>query len=195
MKTTYNNNELSDEQTVKAILNRDKEITFFYFYQKYYPLFNAIFNKYYTDCEDTTEFTNQIYVLIMTPGIESGKAPLETFGFRCTFGTWLKLVAENYCKQLFKKRLDVDESPEAGDRNPEDPVSPNLDSIDKHDVMVVLESMRNKRYREIIRLVYIEDKTLEEAAEILEMTMANFYNKHKLARKQFIDALKKEGLL
>ena len=34
-----------------------------------------------------------------------------------------------------------------------------------------------------------------ETAEILNMTMANYYNKHKLAKKQFVDALMKEGLL
>lgn len=187
--------ELSDQEIVCAILNRDRDITIEYLYKRYYPLFCAIFNKYYTDCETVLEFINQIYALILMPGKKNGRAPLETFGFRCSFGSWLKLVAINYCKQSFNRRIDEDDNPIDTDRNPSNPISPNLDSLNKSDLEQVLQSMKNYRYREIIRLRYVEEKTNEETATLLGMTMANFYNKHKLAKEQFIQTLKKEGLL
>ena len=35
----------------------------------------------------------------------------------------------------------------------------------------------------------------EETAELLGMSMDNYYNKHKLAKEQFTNVLKKEGLI
>lgn len=42
-------------------------------------------------------------------------------------------------------------------------------------------------------MVYLEHKTLEETAEALDMAMSNFYNKHKLAKEQYIRIWRKEG--
>lgn len=46
-----------------------------------------------------------------------------------------------------------------------------------------------------LELRYVEEKTNEETAMVLEMTMDNYYNKHKLAKAQFCNILRKEGLL
>ena len=55
--------------------------------------------------------------------------------------------------------------------------------------------MPNLRYRNLIELRYVKEKTNEETADILGMTMDNYYNKHKLAKAQFCNILRKEGLL
>ena len=96
----------SDEEIVHHILHRDEEETIRFLYQQCYPLFKSVYNKYYTDCDTCVEFINQIYLLIMTPRKSTGVSPLQTFGFRCTLTMWLKILAENYCKQLFKKKID-----------------------------------------------------------------------------------------
>lgn len=189
---------LTDREIVDAILRRDTIITRLYFYEKCYPLFKSCYDKYYTDCETYVEFINQIYLLIMTPRKNTGEVPLQSFGFRCTLTMWLKIIAENYCKQLFKVKIDFSDSEKAiCDRFK--PIDDSLDldfrSIYSSDVNRVLEMMPNTRYRRLIELRYIEEKTNEETADILNMTMANYYNKHKLAKKQFVDALMKEGLL
>ena len=41
----------------------------------------------------------------------------------------------------------------------------------------------------------LEEKSNEETAEILGMSMDNYYNKHKLAKEQFAKILRKEGLI
>lgn len=189
---------LTDKEIVDAILNRDTIITRLYFYEKCYPLFKACYDKYYTDCETCVEFINQIYLLIMTPRKNTGEAPLQTFGFRCTLTMWLKIIAENYCKQLFKVKIDFFDSEKAtSDRfNPaEDSLDLDFSAIYSSDVKRVLEMMPNTRYSRLIELRYVEEKTNEETAMALEMTMDNYYNKHKLAKAQFCNILKKEGLL
>lgn len=59
----------------------------------------------------------------------------------------------------------------------------------------VLKQMPNERYRRLIELRYLLDKTNEDAAELLSMTMPNYYNKHKLAKAQLYVALRKEGFV
>ena len=189
---------LTDQEIVDAILRRDALITRLYLYEKCYPLFKACYDKYYTDCETCVEFINQIYLLVMTPRKSTGEAPLQTFGYRCTLTMWLKIIAENYCKQLFKVKIDFS-NPEkiTSDRfkNNDDSLDLDFRSIYSSDVKRVLEMMPNTRYRHLIELRYVEEKTNEETAMALEMTMDNYYNKHKLAKAQFCNILRKEGLL
>lgn len=189
---------LTDQEIVDAILRRDALITRLYLYEKCYPLFKACYDKYYTDCETCVEFINQIYLLIMTPRKSTGDSPLKKFGFRCTLTMWLKIIAENYCKQLFRTKVDIFESLEIdSDRfvfNNES-ISIDFRSINVSDVIRVLEMMPNTRYRNLIEQRYVEEKTNEETASILSMTMDNYYNKHKLAKAQFCNILRKEGLL
>lgn len=59
--------------------------------------------------------------------------------------------------------------------------------------MVILSLMPNKRYSNLIRLRYLEHKTNEETAKELGLTRDNFYNKHKLAKQQFVRVLNKEA--
>lgn len=188
-------NSLTDKEIVDAILKRDSLITRLYFYEKCFPLFLSKFNKYHTDCENCLEFINEIYVYVMTPR-KNEECYLAGFKFACRLEHWLKIVTENYCHQLFNKKKDiVVEIPEDGDRLDGVNVTINIDCLDKSDVEIILNMMSNERYRELIRYRYLQQKTNEETAALLDMTMDNYYNKHKLAKEQFTKVLEKEGLL
>lgn len=187
---------LSDRDIVDAILRRDARVTRIYFYEKYYPLFKARFDEYYTDCETCIEFINQIYSYIMINRPKTGKCYLASFNFDCSLGYWLDIIVKNYCHQLFKKRssriikVNIDT-----DRNIGGITTINFDALNKRDVDRMLNRMRNKRYRDIICFRYIEGRSNEETAVILGMSMDNYYNKHKIAKQQFTNILKEEGLL
>ena len=111
---------------------------------------------------------------------------------------WLKIVTENYCRQLFAKRIGKDENISAeDDRNPWESHSLETDfnTLDLEDVRRVLQSMPNERYRRLIEYRYLDEKTNEETATLLTLTMANYYNVHLRAKAQFCSALRKEGLI
>lgn len=133
----------------------------------------------------------------MLPSEKTGKSKISTFGFRCTFTMWLKVVAENYCLQLFKRKAKHigDKNDIESDRNVGVSESLNLDALNHRDVEKVLSLMRNKRYSALIRYRYLEEKTNEETAELLGMSMDNYYNKHKRAKQQFAEIIRKEGLI
>jgi RNA polymerase sigma factor (sigma-70 family) len=188
----------TDQQIVAAILNRDTEVTKEFLYKRCYPLFKSIFDKYYTDCENCYELINEIYVYIMIPQKKTNVSKLAAFGFRCTLTMWLKIVVENYCRQLYARRIELDEKTDVtSDRNWTDDISlkENTRNIDMEDLHKILNMMPNQRYRQLIEYRYVEDRSNEETADLLGMTMANYYNKHKLAKAQYCEILRKEGLI
>ena len=190
-------NSMSDREIVAALLVRDRHITEAYFYRKCYPLFKACFDNYYTDCETSIEFINEIYLYLMLPNPATHRSYMQNFSFRCSLTNWLKIVVQTYCHQLFKKKGEFyEDSLDDGDRFTQiaDSIQEN-DTFDHSDLELVLQMMPNIRYRELIRIKYLEGASNEETAERLGMTMDNFYNKHLLAKKQFITALRKEGLV
>lgn len=191
--------ELSEQEIVRAILNRDKEITYLYLYKKCYPLFRAIYNRYNTNCENAIELINEIYVYLLFPNKNTGRCKLADFGFRCTLTTWLKIVAENYCHQLYKKKEVTlqEEKFLVDDRNIEKMHSIEIDEkvLQMQDLNKILLMMPNKRYRELIQFRYVEERSNEETAELLSITMSNYYNVHLRAKEQFCNILRKEGLL
>ena len=193
----------SDQEIVKALLAKDREVTSYFLYQKSYPLFKHLFDKYYTDCDSCIELANQVYMILMYPQ-KNGKCKLESFGFKSSLNTWVGVVAKNYCYASFKVRIqtvpDIPTGNKNGDRLepidgsiPPEPIG--IDQINKSDVRKILDLMPNKRYRSIIEMRYLQEKDNEETAKALGMSMENYYNKHKLAKAQFKAILEKEGRL
>ena len=189
---------LKDEDIVRAILRRDSEVTIYFLYKKCYPLFKSIFDRYFTDCASWDELATEIYVYIMVPGKQTGISKLAAFQFRCTLTEWLKIVSENYCHHLYVKKVEL-VGEKSGDSDILNRIEHSLDfdlsSLNMSDVRSVIAQMPNKRYRTLIEHRYVFDRSNEETAALMSMTMPNYYNKHKLAKAQFVAALRKEGLV
>jgi len=206
MKANYNIEKLlhmTDQEIVQAILNRDKEITFLYLYKKCYPIFNTVHRKYYTDCVNPIELINEIYIYILTPNKKTGICKLANFSFRCTLTMWIKIVVENYCHQLFaRKKIEYENILDQEDRTLPKINSFDIDTVDidfknlnREDAMKILDMMPNKRYKQLLIYRYLEEKSNEETAMLLNLSMENFYNSHLRAKKEFRNALHKEGLI
>ncbi len=187
----------TDQEIVEAILCRNALITKEYLYKKCYPLFSALYYKYYTDCENVFEFINEIYLYVLTPRKLTGRCKLEDFGFRCTLTMWLKIVAGNYCSHVYSKKIDTANDALLDDRKfvEKDSIYLDFQSLNMEDVKRILNTMPRERYRQLIEMRYLYEKSNEETASLLNLTMANYYNVHLRAKKQFCEALRKEGLL
>lgn len=192
---TYNDHDIVD-----ALLRRDENITRDFFYRKCYPLFKSIYDNYHTDCSSCMEFISEIYVHILTPNRETGLCKLDNFRFQSTLFTWLKTVCLFYCYKRFE-RVNKTQTERFSDKFEEGGVridtvsgSINTDNLSMaiYDIEVILRLMPNKRYSQLIRLRYLDGHTNEETAALLGMNMNTFYNKHKLAKEQYIKILNKE---
>lgn len=197
---------IEDLEIAKALIRRDNMITKKYFYQHCYPLFKSIYDNYHTDCTDCKEFIDEIYIVVLAPSKITGKCQMENFRGESTLTNWLKTACLYYCYKQFElkekmpKYERLSNSNDKGlfdedDRNEAVYGSIELDfsNLDRQDALIILNQMPNKRYRELIRLRYLELKTNEETAKALGMTMDNYYNKHKLAKEQYERILRKEA--
>jgi DNA-directed RNA polymerase specialized sigma24 family protein len=93
--------------------------------------------------------------------------------------------------------MPIDEKPDGSDSLDQitDSIGIDLHFLDLSDLDKLLGMMSNERYRLLIRFRYVEGRTNEETAGLLGMNMDNYYNKHRLAKKQFRQILKKEKLI
>lgn len=191
--------ESPDHKIVAALLKRNDAVTRDFFYKKCYPLFKSVYDNYQTDCTSCLEFINAIYIHIMTPDKETGICKLQKFRFESTLFTWLKTVCVFYCYKKYERanRMPtekISENYEEGAvRLADDSASMDIeDSLSKEDVETILRLMPNKRYSMLIRLRYLDNLSNEETAQALGMNMNTFYNKHKLAKEQFVKVSRKE---
>lgn len=197
---------IEDLEIAKALIRRDNMITKKYFYQHCYPLFKSIYDNYHTDCTDCKEFIDEIYIVVLTPSKITGKCQMENFRGESTLTNWLKTACLYYCYKQFElkeKMPKYERLPNSNDKGLFDEddrdeavygsIELDFSNLDRQDALIVLNQMPNKRYRELIRLRYLELKTNEETAKALGMTMDNYYNKHKLAKEQYERILRKEA--
>lgn len=198
---------LEDIQIAKSLINRDERITRRYYYEQCYPLFKSIYDNYYTDCKCCKEFMDEIYVVVLAPSKITGKCQMENFKGESSLASWLKTVCLFYCYDKFdlKKRMPVYEplchfSENDGNDGGSDrtdgiygSIEIDFSNLNYQDALVILGLMPNKRYSSLIKLRYLEQKTNEETAEALGMTMDNYYNKHRLAKEQYVRVFREEA--
>lgn len=194
-----------DLEIATAILKRDEAVTRSFFYKDCYPLFRAIYQNYTTDCDSCLEFMNEIYVLIMTPSQNTGRCQLQNYRGESSLRTWLKVTALYYCYAQYEKKermplleplnhQDFEENDDTFDRLIGDNLSITIDegNIERHDLEQLMKLMPSARFRELLRLRYVEHLTNEEVAKKLGMTMPNYYNNHSRAKEQFMTIYRKE---
>lgn len=195
-----------DLQIAQALIQRDNTITRKYFYHHCFPLFKSIYDNYYTDCTDYKEFIDEIYIVVLTPSKATGRCQMENFRGESTLTSWLKTACLYYCynKYELKERMPKYEPLVSGNDEKDEESTDRTDAIygsndidfdnlNRQDALAILSLMPNKRYRNIITMRYLEQKTNEETADALGMTMDNYYNKHKLAKEQYERVWRKEA--
>ena len=161
-----------------------------------------VHDNYYTDCTSCKEFIDEIYCVVLTPSRKTGRCQMENFRGESTLACWLRTACLFYCYYQFKaKGQFVFLTPTDDEENETPPdrysgiygsVDMDINSIHQEDIRVLLDLMPNPRYREIIRLRYLEQKTNEETAQTLELKMDVYYNSHLRAKKQLMNIYKKE---
>lgn len=194
-----------DLNIAKALIRHDEGVTKHFFYRQCYPLFKSIFDNYYTDCTCCKEFIDEIYILVLAPSRTTGKCQMENFRGESTLTSWLKSVCLFYCYKRFEKRENFEKISVLHHSSENKSIDSDsllekygsseieFDNMNRMDIETLIDMMPNERYRRIIQLRYVEHLSNEETAETLGMTMANYYNKHKLAKAQFLSVSRKEA--
>lgn len=107
--------DLSNEQLVEMILAQphDEEAATYLIYQRYYPLTHSLYVKLYKKLSKNEKYVNMYWyddckqeLYVHLKGKNGDWHPLETFGWRCTLGSWLKSVSYNLFKKYLRGKID-----------------------------------------------------------------------------------------
>lgn len=185
--------DMPDEQLVPKIKNMVPQETAEFFYGKAAPVFIKLFNGYYTDCNETIEFIDDFYLdlMVLRPVAKSRK--IDGFAFECMFKNWIGKLALMYCYGKYEMKEQERKFLESLTIEDIDPgLKENVSNLDKRDVDALLKAMTCENYRDLIRMLYVDELTMQEASEVMGVTLDNLYNIHRRAKLQYMQVYNKE---
>jgi RNA polymerase sigma-70 factor, ECF subfamily len=113
---------------------------------------------------------------------------LPGFAGRASLGTWVYAIARNACLSELRKRrpeisLERNEGDSAGPAF--EPVAPDQDDTATRSVLDVLDRLP-ARQREVVLLYYVEDRSVEQTAAVLDAPVGTVKALLHRARKRLV---------
>lgn len=164
---------MTDREIVSFLIAREPKVTAQFFFKDCRPLLLSVIRRVFgTQIVDYDEVISEIYVLLM----ENDAKKLRSFKFESTLYQWLKTIAIRHCLQLKNKAKVIDNESQEPLINSGREFSSTESSQARIDMETLLRQMKNQRYALVIRLLMIDDRTPEEVARRLCVTVDNLYN-------------------
>lgn len=180
---------MTDQITISSLIARDPKVTAQFFFKDCRPLFISIIRRVFgNQIVDYDEIISELYVLLM----ENDARKLRTFKYESTLFQWLKTIAVRHCLELKRRGKVIDNESQESLVNSGKNLSYVERSQAKMDVESLLRQMNNERYALVIHLLMIEEKSPEEVAKQLSITVANLYNIKRRAMKALVEVALKD---
>ena len=182
-------NNMMDQEIITSLIAHDPKVTAQFFFKDCRPLFISIIRRVFgNQIVDYDEIISELYVLLM----ENDARKLRTFKHESTLFQWLKTIAVRHCLELKRRGKVIDNESQEPLVNSGNNLSYVESSQAKMDVESLLRQMNNHRYALVIHLLMIEEKSPEEVAKQLSITVANLYNIKRRAMKALVEVALKD---
>lgn len=183
------NTPMTDQEIISSLIAHDPKVTAQFFFKDCRPLFISIIRRVFgNQIVDYDEIISELYVLL----IENDARKLRTFKHESTLFQWLKTIAVRHCLDLKRRGKVIDNESQEPLVNSGKNLSYVESSQAKMDVESLLRQMNNQRYALVIHLLMIEEKSPEEVAKQLSITVANLYNIKRRAMKALVEVALKD---
>lgn len=183
------NTPMTDQEIISSLIAHDPKVTAQFFFKDCRPLFISIIRRVFgNQIVDYDEIISELYVLLM----ENDARKLRTFKYESTLFQWLKTIAVRHCLELKRRGKVIDNESQEPLVNSGKNLSYVESSQAKMDVESLLRQMNNQRYALVIHLLMIEEKSPEEVAKQLSITVANLYNIKRRAMKALVEVALKD---
>ncbi len=180
---------MSDIEIIASLIAHDPKVTAQFFFKDCRPLFISIIRRVFgNQIVDYDEIISELYVLLM----ENDVRKLRTFKNESSLFQWLKTIAVRHCLELKRRGKVIDNESQEPLVNSGKNLSYVESSQAKMDVESLLRQMNNQRYALVIHLLMIEEKSPEEVAKQLSITVANLYNIKRRAMKALVEVALKD---
>lgn len=175
---------MSDIEIIASLIAHDPKVTAQFFFKDCRPLFISIIRRVFgNQIVDYDEIISELYVLLM----ENDARKLRTFKNESSLFQWLKTIAVRHCLELKRRGKVIDNESQESLVNSGKNLSYVESSQAKMDVESLLRQMNNQGYALVIHLLMIEEKSPEEVAKQLSITVANLYNIKRRAMKALVE--------
>ena len=179
--STYN-----DEDIMRLFTQGDR-LAFEQIYDRYENfMVNFFYRKLWNDRDKAEDFTHDLFTKIIDKP--------ESFDLSRNFKTWLFSVANNMCKNEYKKQevrkntsYDVPEGIEA--RAKEKLPDAQVDENNFNEQLKIELGKLNEKHSEVFMLRHFEGLSLNEIAETLEINTGTVKSRLHHATKQLADKL------
>lgn len=178
---TYN-----DEDLMRFFIKGD-ERAFEQIYDRYEAfMVNFFYRKLWSDREKAEDFTHDLFAKIINKP--------ESFDPNRTFKTWLFSVANNMCKNEYKKQeirkptgYDLPEGVDAKDHEKLQDV--RVDASNFNEQLKIELNKLGEKHREVFMLRHFEGLSLQEIGETLEINTGTVKSRLHLATKTLASKL------
>lgn len=180
---------MTDQEIISSLIAHEPKVTAQFFFKDCRPLFLSIIRRVFgTQIVDYDEIISDLYILLM----ENDAKKLRSFKFESTLYQWLKTIAIRHCMLLKSKAKVIDDESHEPLNNSQYEVPLTENSQTRMDMETLLRQMKNQRYALVIRLLMIEDRTPEDVARQLCVTVDNLYNIKRRAMQALTEVALKD---
>ena len=181
MNTNYYSN-LSDLELRNIIISGNTEAVEYLICEKCVSIIEYHWRKLLLNTWEFDESINDVCILLL----EEGYLRLKKYKGHASLKTYISIIVYHYfLKEAIKEQkwrerkytIDIDIEEKM-------PVE-SIDTDEKIRVEKTIKRMPNKRYKFILYKTFYENKKPNEIAEELDISIAVYYNKFRLAKKQF----------
>lgn len=147
-------NNLTDQEIVEKLLERDTIVTRWFYYVKCRPLFLSLMKKLFKYPIEYDEFVNEVVVFLM----ENDDHRLKSFDFQSTFMYWLQRCLVRHFIRIGKVMIDdtSKEPPYPLEGSEVDVVSQINAKLDL-DILLKILAKDNPRHSYVIKRILVDD--------------------------------------
>lgn len=171
-------NIYTDEEIIKGLIRGNKEIVKYFFFQHCASMLRYIAHSVFNGKVEQDELINELYLFLQANDWHK----LKQFDYRSKLTTWLNVVAVRYF--IKNRELLIEKCGDNDSKQKEQGYSTEEVLIAGMDVKTILAMIPNERYREVIRLLVLEEHVPQEVADAWDITVDNLYNIKRRALKQ-----------
>ena len=181
---------MSDQQIIEALIARDEQVTWQFFFGNCRPLFLSIIRCVFSYEVDYDEVVNEFYLHLM----ENDAYRLRQFQGRSTIYQWMKVVAIRYFIAKRDSMIDNKSKETLLDSVVQnETVDSEKKMTAKMDIEHLLSLMPNRRHVYVIRRLVLQEAEPKVVAQELKTNVDNLYNIKKRAIASFTEIALKEA--
>lgn len=177
--------QLPDQELVARVVGQDETAIEYFFYHKFFPIFERIVSHSLHNQLETNELINEFYIYLQA----DNWSKLKTFEWKSSLSTWLTVVASRF---FVKKKQELTKFDSEKVLNIDDFTNvlktESTLPITRADLYDAIRKLHNPKYRWVLLSELLGYKP-EEMAREMNTTVINIYNYKKRAKIELVELL------